>query len=908
MADDKSTALPPHLADLRKEIEGYARGYGLDFYETIFEVVGFDEMNMVAAYGGFPNRYPHWRWGMDYEQLSKGYEYGLSKIYELVINNNPSYAYLLESNMDVDQKLVMAHVFGHVDFFKNNFSFAHTNRKMMDQMANHATRVRRIIDKVGIEPVEAFIDRALSLENLIDQHRPHFRNPSARELGDEKAAEEKRGYAVEGFKSGREYMNVYINPQSFLDQQRKKLEDEAKAKGKRFPEKPERDVLLFVLENAPLEPWEADVLSIIREEAYYFAPQGQTKIANEGWACISAESIVFSGNGLVPMRDVVEGGKVVSDGVDRRAVLDRNVIRDHATVTVRTRRGLKLTGSDNHRILAADGQEWKRLDALALGDRVKVSGGNGLWPIERQQLSWRQRERITQAEAAQTAGVSPYTVWRARSGIRTRKNASALASAIEQYESAENQAAGEVLASRRKPVAIPEVVDQDLGAFLGYLIGDGHLSRVKRNLGLTTADLDALEHFVALSRDLFGLPCSVKRDDGRWRVLLHSETVSDFLIEGVGLTDGPGARQKQVPACILRSPKEVVAPFLRAYFDCDAYAGPQGIILSTSSEKLGEQVQLLLLNFGILSRRRPQRDGCWHVDIQGASSAVFEREIGFGIARKRRRLADYVHQRRWFKEEVWDDEIVSIEHGRADVYDITVEESHRYAAAGFINHNSFWHSRIMTRKALRDSEIIDYADHHSGTMGVQPGRINPYKLGIELWRHIEERWDKGRFGKEWDECDDLRARRHWDKKLGLGNKKIFEVRKHYNDITFIDEFLTPEFALEQKLFVFNYNEKGHRWEILTREFAKVKTKLLQQLTNFGQPIIEVIDGNLDNRGELLIAHRHEGTDLQGDYAKDTLFNLQQMWRRPVGLLTRTEGKGVLLRFDGRDHSERKAEY
>src|SRR6202162_558466 len=158
--------LTPELARLNREIEQHAREYGLYFYETIFEMLDFEEMNMVAAYGGFPNRYPHWRFGMEYEQLSKGYEYGLSKIYEMVINNNPSYAYLLESNMDVDQKLVMAHVYGHVDFFKNNYSFQHTNRKMMDEMANHATRLRRIIDKVGIEPVETFIDRCFSLENL----------------------------------------------------------------------------------------------------------------------------------------------------------------------------------------------------------------------------------------------------------------------------------------------------------------------------------------------------------------------------------------------------------------------------------------------------------------------------------------------------------------------------------------------------------------------------------------------------------------------------------------------------------------------------------------------------------------------------------------------------------------------
>src|SRR5438874_7057049 len=100
---------------------------------------------------------------------------------------------------------------------------------------------------------------------------------------------------------------------------------------------------------------------------------------------------------------------------------------------------------------------------------------------------------------------------------------------------------------------------------------------------------------------------------------------------------------------------------------------------------------------------------------------------------------------------------------------------------------SFWHSKIMTERALKYSEIIDYADHHSGTLGTRPGAINPYKLGIELFRDIEERWNKGRFGKDFDECDDMVARRKWDTNAGVGRKKIFEVRKHYNDVTFIDE-------------------------------------------------------------------------------------------------------------------------
>ena len=895
MNENKDTRLPPHLRDIQREIEGYARGFGLDFYETIFEVLGYDEINMVAAYGGFPNRYPHWRFGMEYEQLSKGYEYGLSKIYEMVINNNPSYAYLLESNMDVDQKLVMAHVYGHVDFFKNNFSFQHTNRKMMDEMANHATRIRRIIDKVGIEPVEMFIDRCFSLENLIYQHAPHF-PPKPRDEAPEVPIE------VRGFKTNREYMSQFINPQEFLDAERKKLLDERAAK-KKFPEKPERDVLLFLIENAPLERWEADVLSIIREEAYYFAPQAQTKIANEGWACIHGESFVFSPDGLIPMEEVVARGEAVCDGESVRGVYGRNIIRDHATVSIRTRRGLKLTGSNNHRILDATGA-WRRLDELRVGTDVRVSGGNDTWPRERVPLRWKPRGRLTQAGAAERAGVHPRTFGRFIAGGAVR-NTAPLSAAAELHFSEENRSV--ILPSKRSPVAIPDEVNPDLAAFTGYLIGDGHISRVKRNLGLTTADEECVEHFAALSRDLFGLNSVIRWDEGRYRVLIHSQTVADFLVEGLGLTHGPSARQKKVPEAILRSPKEIVAPFLRSYFDCDGYAGKQGVILSTSSEIMSEQVQLLLLNFSILSRRRPQQDGCWHVAIQGTSAATFLGEIGFGLSRKQQALTDYVHQRKWFKEEKWEDEIVEITHGHADVYDISVEGTHRYAAAGFINHNSYWHSTIMTTKALKDSEIIDYADHHSGTMGTRPGAINPYKLGIELWRHIEERWNKGRFGKEYDECDDLRARRAWDRKLGLGRQKIFEVRKHYNDVTFIDEFLTSDFAAEQKLFVYGFNEKGNRWEILDREFQKVKKKLLQQLTNFGQPIIEVVDGNFENRGELLLAHRHDGVDLRIDYAKDTLVNLNAMWRRPVGIVTRVDGKGLLMRFDGRDHTDRKVE-
>ncbi|HEY4243761.1 MAG TPA: SpoVR family protein, partial [Kofleriaceae bacterium] len=208
--------LPPYLRDCQEEVEGHARVFGLDFFPILYEVLDYKTMNEVAAYGGFPTRYPHWRFGMDYEQLSKSYEWGLSKIYEMVINTNPAYAYLLEGNSLVDQKLVMAHVCAHVDFFKNNYFFSKTNRKMIDGMANHAARVRRAMERHGQDVVEDFIDTCLSLENLIDPMSPYI----ARSAPPKPDAEDEE--APSGRLRAKGYMDSFINPPEYLEAQKKK--------------------------------------------------------------------------------------------------------------------------------------------------------------------------------------------------------------------------------------------------------------------------------------------------------------------------------------------------------------------------------------------------------------------------------------------------------------------------------------------------------------------------------------------------------------------------------------------------------------------------------------------------------------------------------------------------------------
>jgi stage V sporulation protein R len=247
-----------------------------------------------------------------------------------------------------------------------------------------------------------------------------------------------------------------------------------------------------------------------------------------------------------------------------------------------------------------------------------------------------------------------------------------------------------------------------------------------------------------------------------------------------------------------------------------------------------------------------------------------------------------------------------LKNWQRDILSIIREETYYYLPQGqtkIMNEGwaTYWHSRILTEKVLKDGEVIDYAEHHAGTVGGSKFHLNPYKLGLELFRDIEERWNKGRFGKDYEACDDLAVRDSWDLHVGLGQEKIFEVRRLYNDLTFIDTFLTDDFCRRQKLFVYAKEEKDPAWVIKTREFRKIKEMILSRLTNLGTPLIRVLDGNFENRGELLMVHHHEGKDLKWNFAHETLVNLHRLWQRPVHLETQREEKKVRLSFDGKEH-------
>ncbi len=249
------------------EVWDTARSFGLDPFPTHFEVVPAAMVYEFGAYG-IPGRFSHWTHGKAFYQMKTMYDYGLSKIYELVINANPSQAFLLNTNDALENKMVMAHVLGHTDFFKNSMLFAHTNRQMPESVGVNADRIARYEFEHGSLAVERFLDAALSLKEHIALHPDNEPSPTTRAIRPEAGASE-----------ASPYLDVLAMGEPVK-------EEEAKVETK-VPAVPEHDLLAFLIAKAcDLEDWQRDILAIVREEMLYFLPQMRTKIVNEGWASL----------------------------------------------------------------------------------------------------------------------------------------------------------------------------------------------------------------------------------------------------------------------------------------------------------------------------------------------------------------------------------------------------------------------------------------------------------------------------------------------------------------------------------------------------------------------------------------------------------------------------------------------
>jgi stage V sporulation protein R len=262
MSDADAAALELSI----EQIVEKAREFGLDFYEMRYEICPADIIYTFGAYA-MPSRFSHWSFGKAFHQMKTQYDYGMSKIYELVINSDPCYAFLLDSNSALQNKLIAAHVLAHCDFFKNNHRFKETNRQMVSAMASFANRVISYEHDVGRAKVERFLDAVLAIHEHVD---PYPKSPAAAER-----AKEIRPASTTP------YDDLWS-----LDQLGQMGAPAVEARPSNKPA-PTRDLLLFLLShNAELEDWQRDVISSMRNEMLYFRPQMETKIMNEGWASL----------------------------------------------------------------------------------------------------------------------------------------------------------------------------------------------------------------------------------------------------------------------------------------------------------------------------------------------------------------------------------------------------------------------------------------------------------------------------------------------------------------------------------------------------------------------------------------------------------------------------------------------
>ncbi len=288
---------PPALAEIIPRVTQACADFGIRPYPSVIELLTYDEISEVAAYSGFPRRYPHWSHGMQYEQLSKGYEYGMQKIYEMVINTNPSYIYCLDSNPMIDHVTVIAHALFHSDFFKNNVWFEPTNENAMNDLANHGTRIERYMDRWGQEEVVKFIDQVLCIDELIDlSHAWKKRHVKQISVADKRKyyyAKQLRLPETQG--QSHDYMNTWINTKEYKEHQAQQIREKELRDQLNLFECKEKDILGFLVANAPLNNWQRDIISMLYQEAQYFAPQGLTKMLNEGWASYGDFNIMARG-------------------------------------------------------------------------------------------------------------------------------------------------------------------------------------------------------------------------------------------------------------------------------------------------------------------------------------------------------------------------------------------------------------------------------------------------------------------------------------------------------------------------------------------------------------------------------------------------------------------------------------
>lgn len=256
------------------EISKIAKDFGLSTFPNQIEIISAEQMMDAYSSVGMPVGYHHWSYGKQFLQTFQGYKRGrMGLAYEIVINSNPCISYLMEENSITMQALVIAHAcYGHNSFFKNNYLFQTwtSPSAIIDYLVFAKNYVARCEELHGVQAVEQIIDSCHALQNFgVDRYKRPPPISAQQEEERQRAREEQRQQQINLL-----WKTIPLSEQT-----------KSKEKPVRFPGEPEENILYFVEKNAPLlEPWQREIIRIVRKIAQYFYPQRQTQVMNEGWA------------------------------------------------------------------------------------------------------------------------------------------------------------------------------------------------------------------------------------------------------------------------------------------------------------------------------------------------------------------------------------------------------------------------------------------------------------------------------------------------------------------------------------------------------------------------------------------------------------------------------------------------
>ncbi len=263
------------IEDYHSAIRATAKRFGLDTYPNQLEIITAEQMMDAYASVGMPVNYRHWSYGKEFISNEKNYKRGqMGLAYEIVINSDPCISYLMEENTTAMQALVIAHAaYGHNSFFKGNYLFKLWTdaSSIIDYLVYSKNYIAECEERFGMGAVEELLDSCHALQTYgVDR----YRRPSKLSLAEESARRKDR----------LEHAQSQVNDiWRTLPKKAERAEDSADAK--RFPSEMQENILYFIEKNAPLlEPWQREVVRIVRKIAQYFYPQRQTQVMNEGWA------------------------------------------------------------------------------------------------------------------------------------------------------------------------------------------------------------------------------------------------------------------------------------------------------------------------------------------------------------------------------------------------------------------------------------------------------------------------------------------------------------------------------------------------------------------------------------------------------------------------------------------------